>query len=121
LLRQLSQRSDDDTGAPVEEQIPQDLLVVSYRQPAGDRQWIFGEYRYADDVVLHAIQVPIQAPDGDSEESIETWLFRNRQELARLYDGLRRSTPGQSTPLEVLRNFEDYTACFLAAPHRSPE
>jgi hypothetical protein len=122
LLRQLSQRQDDaDAGEPLEGQIPEDLLVVSYRQPAGGRQWIFGEYRYADDVVLHAIQVPIQAPDGESEESIETWLFRNRLELVRLYEGLRRSTPGQSTPLEVLRNFEDYTACFLAAPHRSPD
>jgi hypothetical protein len=121
LLRQLSQRQDDDIGEPLEEPIPEDLLVVSYRQPAGGRQWIFGEYRHADDVVLHAIQVPIQAPDGESEESIETWLFRNRLELVRLYDGLRRSTPGQSTPLEVLRNFEDYTACFLAAPHRSPD
>lgn len=121
LLRQLSQRQDDDIGEPIGGQIPEDLLVVSYRQPAGRRQWIFGEYRHADDVVLHAVQVPIQAPEGESEESIESWLFRNRLELVRLYEGLRRSTPGQSTPLEVLRHFDDYSACFLAAPHRSPD
>jgi hypothetical protein len=121
LLRQLGQRQVDSGEEPVEEHIPEELLVVTYRQPEGGRQWIFGEYRHADDVILHAIQISIQAPDGESDEPIETWLFRNRLELVRLYEGLRRSTPGQSTPLEVLRNLEDYTACFLAAPYRSPD
>jgi len=121
LLRQLGQRQVAAAEEPAEEHIPEELLVVTYRQPAGGRQWVFGEYRHADDVVLHAIKIPIQAPDGESEEPIETWLFRNRLELVRLYEGLRRSTPGQSTPLEVLRNLEDYSACFLAAPHRSPD
>ncbi len=121
LLRQLGQRQADAREEPVEEHIPEELLVVTYRQPEGGRQWIFGEYRHADDVVLHAIQIPIQAPDAESDEPIETWLFRNRLELVRLYEGLRRSTPGQSTPLEVLRNLKGYTACFLGAPHRSPD
>jgi hypothetical protein len=117
LLRQLSQQQNGQEDETPQEQIPEELLVVSYLLPNGDRSWIFGEYRHLDDVVLHAVQVPIHAPEGDS---LETWLFRNRLELTHMYQDLRRSDRGQSTPLSALRNLKGYLACFLAAPHRSP-
>jgi hypothetical protein len=119
LLRQLSQAAYEQDDETISEQIPEELLVASFLPPDGNRKWIFGHYRSLDDVVLHAIQVPIQAPDGDSEEALETWLFKNRLELAHLYQDLRRSTPGQSTPLSTLRGLRGFLACFLAAPHRA--
>lgn len=100
--------------------VPEDLVVATYLDPAGERRWLFGEYRAGDDIVLHAIEVALRPPELESGESLETWLFRNRSELLRLYEGLRREVGGFSQPLAGLRQHEGYQACFLAAPHKSP-
>jgi hypothetical protein len=50
---------------------------------------------------------------------MEMWLFRNRFELARIYESLRRESAGIATPLVTLRSRPGYLACFLAAPHRA--
>jgi hypothetical protein len=121
LLRRLD-KSDhaEDREAQPEMTIPEDLVVLTYLHEGSDRRWVFGEYRHSDDVVLHAIQVPMRTPELDPDEPLETWLFRNRFELTQLYEGIRRETPGSSTPLAGLRHLDGYTACFLAAPHRAP-
>ncbi|MCK5376006.1 MAG: hypothetical protein KAJ97_02925 [Acidobacteria bacterium] len=122
LLRRLSQ--DTETGpeavAVAQSGIESDLVVLTYLQDDGSRKWVFGEYRDSDDVLLHAIQVPIQTPTLEPGEPMEMWLFRNRFELARVYEGLRRETSGLATPLSTLRQRPGYLACFLAAPHRAP-
>ena len=122
LLRRFVQ-SDD--GLPGKEPTPEDgaifdkLLAITYLLEDGTRRWIFGEYRDTDDVILHAIQTPIQTPELNPGEPMEMWLFRNRFELARVYEGLRRENAGISTPLSILRSRPGYLACFLAAPHRA--
>ena len=68
---------------------------------------------------MHAIQVPIQTPELKPGEPTEMWLFRNRFELARIYESLRRETAGIATPLVTLRSRPGYLACFLAARKRS--
>jgi hypothetical protein len=121
LLRRSTQGAEitTDTTAAREITIGNNLLVITYLIEDGRRKWIFGEYRDSDDVLLHAIQVPIQTPELKPGEPMEMWLFRNRFELARVYEGLRRENPGISTPLPTLRGRAGYLACFLAAPHRA--
>jgi hypothetical protein len=104
---------------PTVENIETNLLVITYALEDGNRTWIFGEYRDSDDVLLHAIKVPIQTPELKPGEPMEMWLFRNRFELARIYESLRRESAGIATPLVTLRNRPGYLACFLAAPHRA--
>ncbi len=93
--------------------------MITYLLEDGTRKWIFGEYRDTDDVLLHAIRVPIQTPELKPGEPMEMWLFRNRFELARIYESLRRESAGMATPLATLRSRPGYLACFLAAPHRA--
>jgi hypothetical protein len=119
LLRQLNHGQPDHLEEEQDE-ISEDLLVVSYIQSNGDRRWVFGEYRHLDDVVLHAIHVPIDLSEHDPTEPVETWLFRNRTLLVQRYGELRSQNPGQSTPLSAFRNLNGYLAFFLAAPHRTP-
>ncbi len=120
LLRQLAQEAEAGDEPPAGHTISDDLLVVSYVQAEGARRWIFGEYRPSDDVVLHAVPMAIRAPDLGPDDALETWLFRNRFDLAKLYDGVRRDNAGVSTPLTALRGRPGFVACFLAAPHRAP-
>jgi hypothetical protein len=121
LLRQLTQNEDSRQEAAPEERgtIGTTLLVITYLLEDGARKWIFGEYRDTDDVLLHSIQVPIQTPELKPGEPMEMWLFRNRFELARVYEGLRRENGGIAVPLPTLRGRAGYLACFLAAPHRA--
>ncbi len=121
LLRRLVQGDESKTDAsrPEEGAILDKLLAITYLLEDGTRKWIFGEYRDSDDVILHAIQAPIQTPELKPGEPMEMWLFRNRFELAQVYDGLRRENAGISTPLSILRSRPGYLACFLAAPHRA--
>ena len=121
LLRHYTQGDQSSKGAvpAPEETIETNLLVITYLLEDGRRKWIFGEYRDSDDVLLHAIQVPIQTPELKPGEPMEMWLFRNRFELARIYESLRRETAGMATPLATLRSRPGYLACFLAAPHRA--
>ena len=122
FLRRLSQNGNAQPEAAAEAagSIETDLVVLTYLQDDGSRKWVFGEYRDSDDVLLHAIQVPIQTPSLAPGEAMEMWLFRNRFELARVYESLRRETSGLATPLSTLRKRPGYLACFLAAPHRAP-
>jgi hypothetical protein len=121
LLRRLTQSGhpSGDTVQASDETIETNLLVITYLIEDGRRKWIFGEYRDSDDVLLHAIQVPIQTPELRPGEPMEMWLFRNRFELARIYESLRRESAGIATPLVTLRSRPGYLACFLAAPHRA--
>jgi hypothetical protein len=121
LLRRLTQAEPSSVagGAATEGSIETNLLVITYVIEDGTRKWIFGAYRDSDDVLLHAIQVPIQTPELKPGEPMEMWLFRNRFELARIYESLRRESAGIATPLVTLRSRPGYLACFLAAPHRA--
>jgi len=121
LLRRLthSDETPHEMTTEVSATIATNLLVITYLLEDGTRKWIFGEYRDSDDVLLHAIQVPIQTPQLEPGEPMELWLFRNRFELARVYEGLRRENAGSATPLPTLRGRAGYLACFLAAPHRA--
>lgn len=121
LLRRLTQTDQlaTDPTPATDETIETNLLVITYLIEDGRRKWIFGEYRDSDDVLLHAIQVPMQTPELKPGEPMEMWLFRNRFELARIYESLRRESSGLATPLVTLRSRPGYLACFLAAPHRA--
>ncbi len=121
LLRRLNHSKEQVQEIATNEMgtIATNLLVITYLVEDGTRKWIFGEYRDSDDVLLHAIQVPIQTPELVPGEPMELWLFRNRYELARVYEGLRRENSGSATPLPTLRGRAGYLACFLSAPHRA--
>ncbi len=105
------------TGRTAE--IADSLMVITYVLEDGTRKWIFGQYRDTDDVVLSALQVPIRTPELSPGEPMEMWLFRSRFDLAQMYEGLRRESPGILVPLSTLRGRPGYLACFLAAPHRA--
>jgi len=112
--------TDDQPSESSAESIPENLVAATFLGDGGRRDWVFGIYRDSDDVILNAIEIPIQTPELDRDEPLEEWLFRNRHELARLYEGIRRSTAGKPTPLSTLRGHDGFMACFLAAPHRAP-
>jgi hypothetical protein len=95
------------------------LIVITYVLEDGTRKWVFGEYRDVDDVVLHSLQIPIRTPELSPGEPMEMWLFRNRFDLAQMYEGLRRESVGKVVPLTTLRSRPGYLACYLAAPHRA--
>lgn len=120
LLRRLDARGAEEPAEATPSAVPPDLAVVSFLDDHGMRSWIFGEYRSLDDMLLHALQVPLSPPDLERGEPIEMWLFRHREELAGLYDALRRDTSGRSVPLPGVRQRTGYLGCFLSAPHRSP-
>ncbi len=100
-------------------ELPEELVVVTYLN-GGDRTWIFGTYRHEDDMLLNALEISLKPPDLTSGEPLEMWLFRNRFDLYRLYEGLRRELSGASVPMNTLRGRDGYVGCFLAAPHRAP-
>ena len=100
-------------------ELPEDLVVVTYLA-AGRRTWIFGTYRHEDDMLLNALEISLTPPDLQAGEPLEMWLFRNRFDLFRLYEGLRREVSGASVPMNTLRGRDGYVGCFLAAPHRAP-
>jgi hypothetical protein len=122
-LRHFAQGDAADTeaarGSMARSAVDDKLMVVTYLMGDGGRRWVFGEYRASDDVLLHAMKVPLTTPELKAGEPMEMWLFRNRTELARVYDGLRRGNPGTATPLSTFRGRPGYLACFLAAPHRA--
>jgi hypothetical protein len=122
LLRRLANPGGDphEGDENPETAIDEDLVVLSYLDGEGARQWIFGRHRPGDDVLLQAIQMPMQIPTMNENEPLETWLFRNRYELERLYLGLRRNDPGATIPVTPLRRRSGYVGCFLAAPHKAP-
>jgi hypothetical protein len=100
--------------------VPTELVVVCTGESAANRRWIFGIHRASDDVLTGAVAVALKVPELGPSEPIEMWLFRNRRDLARMYDGLRRDRAGVSTPMTKLREAPGFQAFYLAAPHRSP-
>ncbi len=122
LLRRLGQGAAEpaaiDGSNP--QTIDEDLVVLTYLEPDGSRCWVFGRHRASDDVLLQAIYLPMQIPVSTDDEPVETWLFRNRFELERLYQGVRRTDNGTTMPIAPLRQRQGYVGCFLAAPHKAP-
>jgi hypothetical protein len=122
LLRRLGQGSVESAamdGGSLST-IDEDLAIVTYLETDGSRCWVFGRHRAGDDVLLQAIHMPMQIPLMDDDEPVETWLFRNRFELERLYQGVRRTDTGTTIPVSPLRSKKGYVGCFLAAPHKAP-
>ncbi len=105
---------------PAVEAVPAALVAVSYLCANGVRTWVFGHYNGDDDLLHHALELSLRTPDLQRGEPLELWLFRNRSELAGLYQSLRRESAGQTIPVESLRRREGYLGCFLAAPHKAP-
>lgn len=101
-------------GPPLSE----DLIVVSFTETTGIRRWILGEYRASDDVIIHALHVPLVVPVDAGP--IEMWLFQSRFDLGQMYEVLRREVSGVARPMSQMREQPDFQAWFLAAPHRSP-
>ncbi len=118
FLRRLASKESDEAPAGPRE-VPSDLLVATYLGPEGRRLWLFGRYREADGLLVDAVEVPLKPPDMGRGEPVEMWLFRQRDDLYRLYMGLCRDS-GATLPLESLRQREGYMGFFLSAPHRSP-
>lgn len=122
LLRRLGQ-GPAETSSIAESDgsaIDEDLAVLTYLDSDGTRRWVFGRHRASDDVLLQAIQMPMQIPAMTEDEPLETWLFRNRYELERLYLGLQRTDAGKTIPVSPLRQKDSYVGCFLAAPYKAP-
>ncbi len=122
VLRRLGQSATEpsaiDGSNP--QTIDEDLVVLTYLEPDGSRCWVFGRHRASDDVLLQAIHLPMQIPVLTDDDPVETWLFRNRFELERLYQGVRRTDNGTTMPIAPLRQRQGYVGCFLAAPHKAP-
>ncbi len=97
--------------------IPPDLCVVSALDDYTLRRWYLGIYNRDRDAVLNAHPVPLA--QGAVEEPVEAWLFRRRDELATLYQGLCRSGVGMTIPLASLRTRAGYFSCLLASPHHA--
>jgi len=118
FLRRLASRQPDPAPGSSQE-VPPDLLVATYMGPDGRRLWLFGRYREADGLLVDAVEVPLKPPDMGRGEPVEMWLFRQREDLYRLYTGLCRDG-GTTLPLSSLRQREGFMGFFLSAPHRSP-
>ena len=96
------------------------LCIVSALEDETTRTWYIGRFEDEVEALLNAFRVklaPVGLKDG---EPFESWLFQRRAYLAKLYQGLRRSSSGATVPLEDLRRREGYFTCLLATPHRSP-
>jgi hypothetical protein len=74
--------------------VPAEMVVVCSGESEAARRWIFGIHRPSDDVLTGAVAVALKVPELGPSEPIEMWLFRNRRDLARMYDGLRRGSRG---------------------------
>jgi hypothetical protein len=121
LLR-LSGADRDSLGADTPEpaEVDPKLCVVSALEDETTRTWYIGRFEDEVEALLNAFRVklaPVGLKDG---EPFESWLFQRRADLAKLYQGLRRSSSGATVPLEDLRRREGYFTCLLATPHRSP-
>ncbi len=120
FLRQLAAKGGA-AAVEVPQEVPPDLLVATYLGPEGRRLWLFGRYREADGFLTDAVEVPLKPPDMERGEPVEMWLFRQRADLYRLYQGLCRSgEEGATLPLASLQQRQGYMGFFLTAPHRSP-
>jgi hypothetical protein len=124
LLQTLQRLSADaleatEPGAASAEVDPH-LCVASVLEDEATRSWYIGTFEDEVEALANAFRVklaPVGLKDG---EPFESWLFQHRADLAKLYQGLRRQSPGATVPLEDLRRRDGYFTCLLATPHRSP-
>ncbi len=122
-LRRLQQSGGRPTDSVVDgapDAVDEDLVVLTYLDADDTRRWVFGHHRASDDVLLQAVHMPMQIPAASADEPLETWLFRNRFELERLYRGVHRTDGGTTIPVGPLRRRTGYVGCFLAAPYKAP-
>ncbi len=117
-LRRLSEPTSGPLSLPAE--IDPQLCVVSAVEDDGKRAWYLGLWQEELDALISAFRVPLVPAAEAANEPLEAWLFRQRQELAKLYHALRRDSAGATLPLAPLRHREGYLACLLCAPQRSP-
>ncbi|NWF99630.1 MAG: hypothetical protein HXY19_01630 [Thermoanaerobaculaceae bacterium] len=96
------------------------LCVASVLEAPDTRIWYIGLFHEEVDALFHAFRVPLSPVGVQDGEPFESWLFRQRFELAKLYRGLRRDGHGATLSLADLRSRDGYFACLLQAPHRSP-
>ncbi|MGC8915679.1 MAG: hypothetical protein ACP5NF_01710 [Thermoanaerobaculum sp.] len=96
------------------------LCVASCLEDDGRRAWYLGLWYEETDALHGAFRVPLMPPGLEEGEPFEAWLFRNREELAKLYQALRRKSAGAMLPLDHLRHRDGYLACLLTSPQRSP-
>jgi len=102
------------------EELDPRLCVVSALEEDGRRAWYLGLWVEEADALFSAFRVPLETAELAASEPLEAWLFRKREELAKLYQALRRTSSGATLPLAHLRHRDGYLACLLAAPQRSP-
>jgi hypothetical protein len=108
-----------EVGGPRSEVDPK-LCIVSVLEDEANRTWYIGTFEDEVEALMNAFRVklaPVGLKDG---EPFEAWLFQRRDDLGKLYHGLRRHSSGATVPLEDLRRRDGYFTCLLAAPHRSP-
>ncbi len=103
-----------------EEAVDPRLCVASVLEAPDSRIWYIGLFHEEVDALFHTFRVPLSPVGVQDGEPFESWLFRQRFELAKLYRGLRRDGQGATLSLADLRSRDGYFACLLHAPHRSP-
>lgn len=119
-LRSLAQVEGDRYFVGVPAEPDPRLCVASALEEEGRRAWYLGLWQEDTDALHNAFRVPLVPAERAQDEPIEAWLFRQRAELAKLYQALRRKSSGATLPLDGLRHRDGYIACLLTAPHRSP-
>ena len=119
-LRTLAQEQNQASPQVNSEELDPRLCVVSAIEEDGRRAWYLGLWVEEVDALASAFRVPLPAVEPPASEPLEAWLFRQREELSKLYQALRRSSSGATLPLAQLRHRDGYLACLLAAPQRSP-
>ncbi|MGD1147357.1 MAG: hypothetical protein ABR961_05370 [Thermoanaerobaculaceae bacterium] len=125
LQQTLLRLSGTDRGAaqneaPTPIEIDPRLCVVSVLEDESVRTWYVGRYEEEVAALLNAFRIKLSPVGLNDGEPFESWLFQRRSDLAKLYQGLRRSSSGATVPLEDLRRRDGYFTCLLATPHRSP-
>ena len=105
---------------PAPDEVDPKLCVVSVIEDESVRTWYVGRYESEVAALLNAFRIKLSPVGLNDGEPFESWLFQRRADLAKLYQGLRRSSSGATVPLEDLRRRDGYFTCLLATPHRSP-
>jgi len=119
-LRTLAQPVAAVQPAKLSEELEPRLCVASALEEDGKRAWYLGLWVEELDALASAFRVPLEVGQWPPGEPLEAWLFRQREELAKLYQALRRKSSGATLPLDQLRQRPGYLACLLNAPQRSP-
>ncbi|MCS7183608.1 MAG: hypothetical protein NZ869_10935, partial [Thermoanaerobaculum sp.] len=119
-LRTLAQPQAPAAGGMVAAEVDPRLCVASCFEDDGRRAWYLGLWFEETDALHAAFRLPTLPYSPQQGEPMEAWLFRQRGELGKLYQALRRKSNGAMLPLDQLRHREGYFSCLLNAPQRSP-